>query len=357
MWHGSDDQFQKFKQLFNKCGSANNFTVKGDVGNEIEFLDVKMTLTEGDVETTVFIKPTDSRRYLSRRSDHSLHVFKGIPFSQFRRAVVICSSPAKKTEAIEYMSEKFKRSGYSDKELAECKEKALNLNRTDILMKHCSDKKDKTETDDNILTFVINHDPDMVKHLKSFLNQNDATLKHLTGDKKIVISERKSANIASLTFAKSSFSSVEKIFNESQKCGSGRCQTCPVMNLPKNITLNGVPIKLDFSLNCSSECCIYVAVCKFCKFGYYLGQTATMARTRFNGHRGCFKIPNAKYNDSALSMHIYQDHLEEFGAKLGSYDLGIVKCVKPTRLNRIEDYYIYLTKADSLALNRYKAVD
>ena len=129
------------------------------------------------------------------------------------------------------------------------------------------------------------------------------------------------------------------------------------MNLPRKIMLNNIPVKLDFPLNCMSENCIYVAMCKFCNCEFYLGKTVNMVRTRFNGHRGCFKLENCKYTDSALSMHIYDVHLDKFGDKLNNFNMGIVKGVKPTSLNRMEDFYIYTTKADTVSLNRYKVIE
>ena len=56
-------------------------------------------------------------------------------------------------------------------------------------------------------------------------------------------------------------------------------------------------------------------------------------------------------------MHIYENHLERFGDKLKNFDFGIVKSIRPTSLNRLEDYYIYVTKADIVSLNRYKVMD
>ena len=56
---------------------------------------------------------------------------------------------------------------------------------------------------------------------------------------------------------------------------------------------------------------------------------------RNNGHRGSFKINN--YDKSALSMHIYDKHLEYFDQKLNNYEFGIVKHVTPSRLDRVED--------------------
>ena len=71
------------------------------------------------------------------------------------------------------MMEKFKRSDYSEDELNVCKQKAMDLTRDDILRNHRLHKKKDSNTDsDQIITCVINHDPNMVKHLKSFFVQN-----------------------------------------------------------------------------------------------------------------------------------------------------------------------------------------
>ena len=58
------------------------------------------------------------------------------------------------------MEKKFIRSGYSVPEIQECKSRALALDRTTILAEHRR-TTDHIE-DDNILTFVINHDPHMI---------------------------------------------------------------------------------------------------------------------------------------------------------------------------------------------------
>ena len=126
-WRGSERQFELFTSAINSIGGADNFTLKGEVGREVDFLDVHMSLDDGQLKTSVFIKPTDSKRYLNRRSDHSSHVYRGIPFSQFRRAVVICSDDTERQKSIDYMEKKFLDSGYSPSELQECKTKALAL--------------------------------------------------------------------------------------------------------------------------------------------------------------------------------------------------------------------------------------
>ena len=73
---------------------------------------------------------------------------------------------------------------------------------------------------------------------------------------------------------------------------------------------------------------------------------------RCNGHRDKFKVH--KFDQSALSLHIMEEHEEYFHEKLNNFDFGVVKQVSSQNLNRCEDFYIWHTKADKDGLNRYK---
>ena len=133
------------------------------------------------------------------------------------------------------------------------------------------------------------------------------------------------------------------------------------MNQTKTIklnTANEIKIKFDFTLNCKTKNIIYLYSCKHCENnqGYYIGQTTSTCRERASGHRNCFKILNDKYKDSALSYHIFDKHEDKFGMKLENYNLGIIKTTRPTSLDRTEDYYISMTRADVLSINRYKVM-
>ena len=130
-----------------------------------------------------------------------------------------------------------------------------------------------------------------------------------------MISERRNPTTASLLFAKSGFSAVDRPVKADQSCGSkAGCLSCNVMKLTKYVTVNDFCVKLDFSLDCKSENCVYLAICRHCinNLGFYFGKTSTAVHIRFNGHRGCFKIDNFKYEQSALSEHVYREHIEHF---------------------------------------------
>ena len=130
------------------------------------------------------------------------------------------------------------------------------------------------------------------------------------------------------------------------------------MNINKTTTLwkghpNEVEVTLDFRCDCSSENIVYLFICRLCpnNTSFYVGQSVNTCRTRTNGHRAQFNM--RYYTKSALSVHMFKDHPQFFDNKLYNYDLGVLKSTDPLNLDRLEDFYIDLTKAH-LSLKRYK---
>ena len=127
------------------------------------------------------------------------------------------------------------------------------------------------------------------------------------------------------------------------------------MNLSGKVVCDGTVISLDMRCCCITEGIIYIALCKHCDVGnYYFGQSENALQERNRGHRFAFKITNSEYEKSALSLHIFECHVDKFDDKLQNYNFGIVKHVSPSMLDKWEDYYIWKTNADIKGLNRYK---
>ena len=130
------------------------------------------------------------------------------------------------------------------------------------------------------------------------------------------------------------------------------------MDVDRSVVVNGVQVKFDFSLNCGSDCIIYLYLCNHCddpcKDGFYFGQTVNSMRERANGHRACFNKDS--YMKSALAFHIWDKHREHFQHKMNNFRGGVIKSVSPANLDRAEDYFVYATRADTMGLNRYKVL-
>ena len=151
----------------------------------------------------MFVKPTDSPTYLNRRSYHDRHVFKSLPFSQFRRAVVVCSDASTRQEAVDYMYGKFLKCGYSKEELDTARVTALSLNREQILGLTTSRTDDQqpitshppsspipTVPAPRSLTFVSVFSC-YTPHLKELVNSLKQDIKMLTGTDKIIFANKK----------------------------------------------------------------------------------------------------------------------------------------------------------------------
>ena len=252
LWGGTVRTFEMFLTAVNIVGEKYGITFTGESGKSVVFLDVTTKFHENDLVTTMYTKPTDSIRYLHRRSGHSHHTFSGIPFSQFRRAVVICSSVENRNECVEKMEKKFLDSGYKPEELSNAKSKALKLDRTTIF-RPVNETVSTAPKEDNLMAFVINQHSGLRQDLNSFFKEHQEDLNRLLGETRFVVSEKKHQTIASLLFGKASFSRVKPTIRSSQMCRAVRCKSCETMNLPKKIMLNGFLVKLDFSCDCSTD--------------------------------------------------------------------------------------------------------
>ena len=295
-----------------------------------------------------------SERYLHKRSYHSKHTFSGMVFSQFKRAALICSDITDRETHICRMENKFLNSGYKQEELSLHREKAMALDRRELLGgTSLPESKDSSKT----VACVINQDPDVRHAINQFFREHSTDLQRLLGNVRLIVSERRHTNTSSLLFSKNGFSQNVKPLLNNQKCKSARCLTRATMNLPRQICVNHKLIHLDYHCDCSSDCVVYIAICKLCKepiptSNFYFGQTINTTMCRCNGHRDKFKLH--KFDQSALSLHIMEEHEEYFHEKLNNFDFGVVKQVSAQNLNRCEDFYIWHTKADKDGLNRYK---
>jgi hypothetical protein len=200
-----------FKAAVNEVGTEFGITFTGECDKEVIFLDVTVMNTIEGLHTQMYIKPTDSARYLQRRSAHSQHVFSGIPYSQYRRAVVICSKDEDKLHSIDRMEKKFMESGYGQEDLQAAKAKVLLLDRASVLAGTVESSKNKGI---EVMAFVVYQHPTVRKELNKFFSEFGDDLRLLVGDVKFVVSERKHPNTSALLFGKSSFSQNKPIYEE-----------------------------------------------------------------------------------------------------------------------------------------------
>ena len=74
-----------------------------------------VSITDGIIETDVYMKPTDSHQYLLSSSCHPFYCKKGIPYSQALRLNRICSNNEFLDERCNGLEKYFLERGYSEK--------------------------------------------------------------------------------------------------------------------------------------------------------------------------------------------------------------------------------------------------
>ena len=101
--------------------------------SQIDFLDLHIELQDGRITTDLYTKPTNTGAYLHYDSYHSSSTKDGIVFSQALRVKSICSDPAKTTEHLHVLGEKFKSRGYPSAIIGRQLEKARSITREVLL--------------------------------------------------------------------------------------------------------------------------------------------------------------------------------------------------------------------------------
>ena len=91
LWEHGEEKLKFFIDNINKMHPTIKFTADWSKtsGN---FLDVKVSIAEGVIETDLYVKPTDSHQYLLSSSCHPFYCKKGIPYSQVVRLNRSCSN-------------------------------------------------------------------------------------------------------------------------------------------------------------------------------------------------------------------------------------------------------------------------
>ena len=121
--------------------------LKCDFGHDnLEFLDLRIMIVGGRLETEIFVKPTNQQLYLDYKSNHPTHCKDAIVYSQALRVVQLCSQPNSTQQHLQRLSEKFENRGYPKNVLEKAFKKATAVPRKELIhgqrkVKSCKDIK------------------------------------------------------------------------------------------------------------------------------------------------------------------------------------------------------------------------
>ena len=131
-WTQSDEELQNFLSRANNLHPSIKFT--HEISNTtISFLDTSSPLSEGELSTDLYSKPTYTNQYLLPSSCHPPHVTKSIPYSQALRIRRICSTDKSLEKRLGQLKHHLKRRGYKQSIIKKSFIKAHNISRSSLL--------------------------------------------------------------------------------------------------------------------------------------------------------------------------------------------------------------------------------
>ena len=344
IWTNTEEQLIQFLDNLNSYSSL-KFTWAYSKSHAV-FLDVELTLHEGEIRTTVHTKPTNILQYLHFESYHPFETKKSLPFSLTVRARRICSTQDDLNRQCELIATSLQKRGYPKSLVNRQINQAISAN----------EPKSKPNSTDIPLVVPYHEGLNKLRTLLTsgykILNASPLTSNLFSRPPRLVY--RKPPNLRNKLvrpkFNPENFNSEPTSAPRgSHPCNTPRCRSCaihkPSTEFNSRLTNRTYPIPGHYT--CSSENLIYQLQCKHCN-AEYIGLTTNTLRQRMNGHRADTKKAIAgaidDLHEKPVAAHAVS-HNQDFDS---CYNTRVVRALPPSNsseLRRWELAHQYITKS------------
>ena len=232
---------------------------------EVAFLDTRVYLYGGKIETDLYVKPTDTHQYLLPTSCHPRHCKESIPYSQALRLRSIRSKEETYQTRIKEMKKHFLQRGYKKQILESQFKKVAWLTRDETLHHHEREKGTKPLL---VTTFDPRQPPlgEITKHHHNILQISDKMQKAVP--ELPLIAYRRPKNLWDL-LVRAELTPRVRQEPGTRRCGRRGCKTCPMLQTMDSITShNGNTHRIRTSALCKSTNVVYVIHCQKCVLQY-----------------------------------------------------------------------------------------
>ncbi|XP_078354462.1 uncharacterized protein LOC144639078 [Oculina patagonica] len=267
---------------------------------ELLFLDIKLTIENNTLQTSVHYKETDTHNYPHHTSLHPDHCKKAIPYSQFLPLRRICSDNDDFVARTSEMKTFFLARGYPEASLDNDLRRVSTVRRDDLLTPP-SHRDDNAE---NRVPLVLTYNP-FNTGTKRILLENFDILSTDPETRRIftefpLVSYRRDKNLRDALVHSSGYThSVAGTY----PCRHPRCLTCKYTTPQTNVQGPKSDYTIRDRFTCQSENVVYCIVCRRCSV-LYIGETGRRLRKRFSEHLRSIRnhspgLPVAEHFNSA----------------------------------------------------------
>ena len=375
LYNGTKRQYTEFintvNQRIGKLGLHIDEHTIMDPGEYITFLDIQFTLDrEGDLQTDLYIKPTDSRSYLQYGSSHPSHVFSAVVFSQCVRLRRIINCNTRLRKRLEDLKCAFLNSNYPENMVNKIVNKASSMERT---LKRPHNRSNSTEivppptpqksvrvittfgSDSNILKITEKFEPGLTS---SPSLASSSTTVALTPPPKLFDHVKRTGPNLRNKLVRVKQMALTTNTSGTEPCNHRNCLTCPMISDKPVHKINGRSITTRAG-SCVTYNIIYALHCTLCD-KYYIGRTVRKLQERVGEHRRNFYrvvenldailANNLHREDDEFSpgLHLIDEHIDSSGNNKSAfnniYRAFILDVCSPKSLDIREHKYIHELK-------------
>ena len=270
----------------------------------LEFLDIKIKIRNGRLETELYVKPTNLQLFLDYNSNHPAHCKDAIVYCQALRVVERCSELGSAQPNLDNLRSKFTDRGYPVDLVERQFEKAKSKDRKSLIFQKRKEVKGQDRKVRLIFTYNRGNPPlhKWIRESKKFL----LSVKGKELGKNIQIAYKQPRNLRKIA-AGCKKARVEGGPNIEttplNEAGCFRCNHCKVSCSKLHetnrftSTNTGRTYKIKQKMNCDSPYVIYLVTCKGCK-GQYVGKSVTPFKKRHSNH-----MQEIKHGKGGLGQH------------------------------------------------------
>ena len=337
-------------------------------GAYVSFLDIKFTFDDnGDLQTDLFIKETDSRSYLHFTSAHPNHIYSGIVYSQCIRLRRIINSQERLKHQLDILKKSFFAAGYPHHMVENISKKVLSSERS-LARKADHIAPDQTSTflpirvvstfgSDNDLVATTKKYEEHLQRTRSF-SESDTTITpestpsgQQSRSKRLFQFVKKTAPSLRARLVKTKQLALGSTYGPTRKCNKANCACCHCIPGALEFTVNGKVVK-SAPGTCESYNVIYLIQCSHCDKAY-VGRTTRLLRKRIGEHRTKFyellkgKVSTALQldnDDFSLGVHLVDHGFNNKKDFNKIFKVSIIDNASPRTLEVRENKFIHILK-------------
>ena len=337
----------------------------------------------GDLQTDLYVKETDSRSYLYFGSTHPNHIYSSIIYSQCLRLRRIINNDQRLADRIDELKEYFYNSNYPKKMVENISSKVKSFERrlpacrntsnSSILLPASPDhhpiKVISTFGSDEALIEIVDKFESVLETSPSL---SSSTPENTTNDqpnaRKFFSHVKRTGASLRRRLLNPQQHATSSAVTKTEPCNHRNCKCCRMIGKEDSYTINGLKIR-PAAGTCSSYNVVYIFICKLCRQKCYVGRTVRPLHERVAEHRAnYYKIlndPSIKFSDEylgedndtySLGGHLVDEHGLSSRIDFGlAYTVFILKNSSPRSLEVNE--HLFIQKLRTLKPNGINSCD